>query len=84
MGENAHLKTDTRVSKRTFKTLARRKTVGGFFSVLPFPWFWGLPWLILILNRNFLGYFGVFSVFSKEFVGSAGKENPWYFEGFPR
>ena len=27
--------------------------------------------------RNLLGYLGVFSVFSKDFVGSAGKEHPW-------
>ena len=26
--------------------------------------------------RKFLGYFGVFSVFSKDFVGSAGTEKP--------
>ena len=39
------------------------------------------PWLLDFLGkfeaRNFLGYFGVFSVFSKDFVGSAGTENPW-------
>ena len=28
-------------------------------------------------SRNFLGNFGVFSVFSKDFVGLVGTENPW-------
>ena len=27
--------------------------------------------------RNLFGYFGVFSVFSKDFEGSVGTENPW-------
>ena len=33
-----------------------------------FPWLFGLPWKVK--GKNLLGYFGVFSVFSQDFVGS--------------
>ena len=56
--------------KKKHEKLSKTQT-----PVLPFLGF--LDFLGYYLTRNFLGYFGVLSSFSKEFVGSAEKENPW-------
>ena len=48
---------------------------GTLYSVLLFLGF--LDFLGTFEARNFLGYFGVFSVFSKDFEGSAGTEKSW-------
>ena len=46
-----------------------------------FPWFFGIPWLIL--SKEFPWLFCAFSlVFSMVFVGSAWDKNPWLIWGF--